>query len=100
MRLAWQCRTAVPHLHIVPGDILVYQPANRHYPYMVCRPVTVDPGAIMGAEYRGELEPLHATPAAASASPPCRVLPFRRPDAPPPPPAPRQPRPVASPAPA
>lgn len=78
-RFAWRCLSAVPDLHIEPGDVLVYQPANRQYPFMVCRSVTVSPGAIMGAEHAGEIVPFHLPGDSAEPSPTeCRVLPFPR----------------------
>lgn len=75
MKLLWRCRKSVPHLHVQPGDTLIYQPGER-CPYLVVRAVSIDPGAIMGAEYRGDLE---AVTVGAAPSPPCRVLPFAAP---------------------
>lgn len=75
MRLVWKCHNPVPHLHLEAGDVLIYQPGAVS-PYVVVRAVTVDPGAVMGAEFAGHLEPVVSSPA-----PPCRVLTF--PPAPP-----------------
>lgn len=76
MKLVWRCAKTVPHLHIAPGDLLVYQPDNRRYPYMVCRPVKVDPGAIMAAEFAGDIAPFSLTPDSPAGAQPCRVLEF------------------------
>jgi hypothetical protein len=63
MRYVWRAVRPVPALGVSPGDRLVYDPALAD-PWVVLRPVTVDPGTVADAERSGALEVM---PAAASA---------------------------------
>lgn len=54
-RLIWRVLRPVHYLGVVPGDVLIYDPAMPH-PWQVLRPLLVDPGAVMGAEDAGALE--------------------------------------------
>lgn len=56
-RLVWRVVRPVHYLGVVPGDVLIYDPAMPH-PWQVLHPVLVDPGAVMGAEEAGALEPI------------------------------------------
>ncbi len=83
MKLVWECRKSVPHLGVRAGGFFVYQPGEPD-PYQAIHAVKADPGAIMAAEFDGDLVLVSPTSTAA----PCRVIPF--------PVAPRSPNPRRS----
>lgn len=62
VRYIWRVRRAVPHLHVLPGDYLVYEPScpavwTVHHPLPA-----VDFGAVMGAEESGALALVEFSP--------------------------------------
>jgi len=63
MRTLFRVTRSLPHLGLVPGDVLVFDPGGAHL-YLRYQVITPDPGAVMAAEQAGDLVPLSDPPPA------------------------------------
>lgn len=55
MLYRWDVLEDLPALGLRAGDCLLYDPGNPARPYTICRPVDLDPGAILNQENAGAL---------------------------------------------